>query len=1233
MFTNKTFLIFLAAMLISGCGGGGGGGTTAPVTPAPTVSISADPLTVLLTNASTITWSSTNATSCSASGSWSGTKTISGSEAVTISTSGSNVFTLSCSGAGGSGNASVTVEGYRNTDGVVVDGYISGAEVFIDEDDDWVADSNESSTTSDNDGKFTIKYANGNLVSIGGTDLDSQTLLDNLLITHKLSGHSDFKAVTPVTSIAAFMIEASNINAALGIDSSIDVFTFDPVANKGDGGTNDYLYEKGNQLTVLAYALQNITNDINTTTETTQDYFKAITEEIEKEFTDTSIKVDIETDIFITKALDNVIASKTLTIGDDAKANTIKALSGVMPVIEVKLTNDLTTSVIRFAVSTLQTDIKTIANGTASAETITSYTTDILNYIATDQSIDADKLAPAITAAADSVTTSEDVAVDITVLSNDSYLTTAPITVTAATGSNGTTSVASNLVTYTPNADFNGTDTFSYTITQGDKTSSADVTVTIDAVNDSPSFDNLLSTYSTNENQLETITTITASDVDQDTVSISMAGEDSSSFSLSSVNELSFNSAPNYEEKSSYSISISASDGNDSIEKTITINVNNLNDNAPVFTSADFSVEENQLAIGTVTATDADSSSLVYSLDSTAPASNCSSSVCISLNSNTGVLSFGDSEGTAPDYESVTSYTFNIIVSDGKYSETNSITVNILNVNDVFPVIETSAFSPNENQKAIGSIIASDIEGDTLTYSISGADADSLTLTGATLEFASYPDFETKNSYSITVSVFDGLNTTSKDINLDVQDIWSEYSFAGGRYYAPQTSYNITSPDTGQVFSYDYDAGWYCTLESDDYSYCPTLNFSLYKMNKPYHPFSESFVEGEHYLTPMSRLDNTDEINWTLSFWIKPNEPECVPRHCSNSDPYVPVGSSEIMRGRNNKAYVAGYGSTQEDLEFWMYKGPNNELYFTIRDTLTTRISQSELSVSQKYQVSTKDDVLSQNKWNHVLLRCKVTSTIHNTECEFFIDGESGIDIPRRGRDYRGSSNGFGDARELRWSGIGFTGANHNLDDLSLWTGLASDSEVTSIYNSGIPKNLKDFTIQSNKPSIYYRFEKEHLGTYEWINGPLVGGGTIANATYDIDTDLDRNQLDLMTEYVDAEKNIIRDTPSNNILETITVSVAENSNGSGNVYVIDGVEKKLITLELGKTYIFDHPTAHPLMFSEIADGTHAEGEDFRKGINTSTAGKTIITPSIDTPKTLYYYCATHSGMGGQADIN
>ena len=78
--------------------------------------------------------------------------------------------------------------------------------------------------------------------------------------------------------------------------------------------------------------------------------------------------------LLVTKALENVITTKSVTIDETAKANTTKALASVLPVIEVKSSNGLTTSVIRFAVSTLQTDIQAIANGTASSETITSYT-------------------------------------------------------------------------------------------------------------------------------------------------------------------------------------------------------------------------------------------------------------------------------------------------------------------------------------------------------------------------------------------------------------------------------------------------------------------------------------------------------------------------------------------------------------------------------------------------------------------------------------------------------------------------------------------------------------------------------------------------------------------------------------------------------------------------------------------------------------------------------------------
>jgi hypothetical protein len=667
---SKNLLVIFSSLAIVSCGGGGGGGgSTTPANPAPTVNLSAEPTSVLLENTSTLTWSSSYATSCSAS--WTTQTGTSGSEAVTISTVGNNSFSISCTGDGGSRSASVTVEGYRNTDGVVVDGYISGAEVCIDENDNWTCDSTENSTTSDNDGTFTIRYANGNLVSIGGTDLDSQTLLDNLLITHKLTGHSDFKAVTPVTSIAAFMEDSSLVNAALGIDASIDVFTFDPVANKGDGGINDFLYEKGNQLTVLAFALQNITNNLNTTTETTQDYFKAITEEIEKEFTETETKVDIETEAFVTKVFDNVITAKSVTIDETAKANTTKALAGVLPVIEVKSSDDLTTGVIRFAVSTLQTDIQAIAKGTASIETVTSYSEDVLTYIAEDQNIDSDKITPNISAIDDTATTTEDTAVTINVILNDSYLTSSPVSVSAGSGSNGTTILAESSpeqLLYTPNSDFNGTDTFSYTITQGDKTSSADVTVTIEAVNDAPTID-IASTIQVQENQ-RSVTSVSVSDIDEDELTLTLGGNDVSSFNLSSDNVLTFKEAPDYETKTSYSITLTLTDGIETLVKNIIVNLTNINDNSPVFTSgATFSASENQKAIGKVSATDADGDALAFSITGSE----------IQITSN-GTLLFISS----PDYETKNTYLATVKVTDGLYEISQDIVVNITDTVDTF---------------------------------------------------------------------------------------------------------------------------------------------------------------------------------------------------------------------------------------------------------------------------------------------------------------------------------------------------------------------------------------------------------------------------------------------------------------------------------------------------------------------------------------------------------------------
>ncbi len=88
----------------------------------------------------------------------------------------------------------------------------------------------------------------------------------------------------------------------------------------------------------------------------------------------------------------------------------------------------------------------------------------------------------------DTATTDEDTPISIDVLANEEGDNPNPLTlVSASDGANGTTEVVAGEVVYTPNAHFNGTDSFTYvasTVEGGEQT--ATVTVTVDPINDDP---------------------------------------------------------------------------------------------------------------------------------------------------------------------------------------------------------------------------------------------------------------------------------------------------------------------------------------------------------------------------------------------------------------------------------------------------------------------------------------------------------------------------------------------------------------------------------------------------------------------------------------------------------------------------------------------------------------------------------------------------------------------------
>ena len=455
-FNNYIYAIFATTVLIScGGGGGGGGGDT------PTMTLSTDLTQVVVGQVAVISWSS-NQTACSASGAWSGSKAGSGSESVTISSAGANNFSLSC----GTISRQVTVTGSRLSAGNVVDGYLSGATVFYDMNDNAALDSDEDSETSGSSGEFSLGYQNnGTLVSIGGTDVDTQTLLDDLVLAAPNDGYLDGPVITPLTTLAVLMDSPENINTIFGIDASINILNTDPVAKLSDGGVYSILYEKGNQIAVLALSTTSVVNYQSSDKVDTKNSFLAIANQLENAFATSSTKIDIESQLFIENVVNQVVEDAALSISDVNKANTVQALVSTLPKIQVKSDSSVTTSIINFALNTLLSDISYISAGVGGTTTAKYTENSISNYIASTESISVSSLDPEVLSIDDSGVTEEDTAITLDVLVNDNLIPGEATISIASAPTKGSVSISGDSVTYTPSADENGDDSFTYTVT------------------------------------------------------------------------------------------------------------------------------------------------------------------------------------------------------------------------------------------------------------------------------------------------------------------------------------------------------------------------------------------------------------------------------------------------------------------------------------------------------------------------------------------------------------------------------------------------------------------------------------------------------------------------------------------------------------------------------------------------------------------------------------------------
>ena|GEM_PF-5221224 len=199
---------------------------------------------------------------------------------------------------------------------------------------------------------------------------------------------------------------------------------------------------------------------------------------------------------------------------------------------------------------------------------------------------------------------------------------------------------------------------------------------------------------------------------------------------------------------------------------------------APAFTSAAaINTPENSSVTGiTLTASDPDNDQVTFSITGGADAAR------FAINGATGALTFV----TPPNFEAPSDanadnqFEVTVTASDGRLSTAQTIIVTVTNVNDVAPVISSAAaVSVQENRTTVLTATATDVEGGTITFSISGGDAALFVIDPSTgvITFRQAPNFEAptdtgaNNVYNFNLTASDGTNSSTQAVTVTVTDV------------------------------------------------------------------------------------------------------------------------------------------------------------------------------------------------------------------------------------------------------------------------------------------------------------------------------------------------------------------------------------------------------------------------------------------------------------------------------
>ncbi len=322
------------------------------------------------------------------------------------------------------------------------------------------------------------------------------------------------------------------------------------------------------------------------------------------------------------------------------------------------------------------------------------------------------------------------------------------------------------------------------------------------------------------------VTTVAASDPEGGVSYAIVGGADAALFEIdAATGALAFVAGPDHEAPADadgdnvYDVIVGASDGALTDSQTLAVSVTNLNDSAPVITPFQSDTIVSAMAENNPTyfdfgATDADGSTVVFSLSGQDAAS-------LTVDASTGLVQFL----TAPDFEApgsaqgTNSYVFDLIASDGVFSDVLHVTLHVFNVNEPLAITSdgggaTAAVAVGENGTAVTTVVAADPDLTSPTYSITGgADAARFVIDASTgaLSFVAAPDFEAPadadgdNVYQVTVSASDGTNSDAQTLSVTVGNVNEAPVISGGESASLLVDENVA--EVVSVVANDPDSG------------------------------------------------------------------------------------------------------------------------------------------------------------------------------------------------------------------------------------------------------------------------------------------------------------------------------------------------------------------------------------------------------------------------------------------